>query len=130
MAFSVQIFTLLVVISLMVVDIFSTKFYLNWMQNVQNMRTIYLYPEEKCGSHWTYTNIMHNTYMTLLGHLLYQTSYKVVKKYEKSRYKLIYTLKKSMTITKPITMQLTLQLSIMNSLLNSIKILQWFSHQY
>jgi len=78
MAFSVQIFTLLVVISLMVVDICSTKFYLNWMQNLENMRT---------------TNKMHNTYMILLGDLLYQTSYKLTKKYEKSRYKFIYTLK-------------------------------------
>jgi len=39
------------------------------------------------------TNKMHNTYMILLGDLLYQTSYKLTKKYEKSRYKFIYTLK-------------------------------------
>ena len=93
MAFSVQIFTLLIVISLMVVDISSTKFYPNWMQNVENMRTIYLYPEVKCGPHWTNNNKMYNTSMTLLGNLLYQTSYKLVKKYRKSRYKFIYIFK-------------------------------------
>jgi hypothetical protein len=93
MAFSVQIFTLLMVISLMVVDISGTKFYPNWIQNVENISTIYLYHEVKCGSKWSDTNKMHDTSMTLLGDLLYQTSYKLDKKYGESRYKFIYIIK-------------------------------------
>ena len=76
----------------MVVDISSTKFYPNWMQNVENVSTIYLHPEVKCGSHWTNTNKTRDTSVTLLGDLLYQISYKLVKKYGKSSYKFIYTL--------------------------------------